>query len=306
MNSPSGGGGVFFPSRVARRAAFSDPSGYDAPAVTAWKDEAPGPHGPVPVRVYARDLAGDAPCLVWLHGGGFKHGDLDMPEADWVARELASRAGIVVVSVDYRLCVNGVTYPVPHDDAVAAVRWARENAQSLGTDAGRISVGGASAGANLAAGAVLKLRDADGWQPAQLILAYPVAHTVLPPLSASLAALMADVPNILRFPPALTRALNLNYLGGPVSGADGYAFPALAALEGLCPVLIMNAEYDDLRPSGEAFAAALAVAGVDVRQVQVKTMLHGFLNLPATVEPVSVALDLMARTVGAAMDLARV
>ena len=82
-----------------------------------------------------------------------------------------------------------------------------------------------------------------------------------------------------------------------MSRADGYAFPGLAALEGLCPVLILNAEYDDLRPSGEAFAAALALAGVDVRQVRVQTMLHGFLNLPASIEPVSDALDLIAEVV---------
>jgi len=63
---------------------------------------------------------------------------------------------------------------------------------------------------------------------------------------------------------------------------------------------VMNAEYDDLRASGEAFSAALALASVDVRQVQVKTMLHGFLNLPANLEPVSAALDLIARIVGAA------
>ena len=108
---------------------------------------------------------------------------------------------------------------------------------------------------------------------------------------------MADVPPVLRFPPAATAFITLNYLGGAVSRADGYAFPGLAALEGLCPVLILNAEYDDLRPSGEAFAAALALAGVDVRQVRVQTMLHGFLNLPASIEPVSDALDLMAEAV---------
>jgi acetyl esterase/lipase len=60
---------------------------------------------------------------------------------------------------------------------------------------------------------------------------------------------------------------------------------------------MLNAEYDDLRPSGEAFAATLALAGVDVRLVQVKTMLHGFLNLPASIGPVSDALDLIAEAV---------
>jgi acetyl esterase len=49
--------------------------------------------------------------------------------------------GSVVVSVDYRLCTGGVTYPVPHDDVVAATRWVRENAAGLGADGGRISIG---------------------------------------------------------------------------------------------------------------------------------------------------------------------
>ncbi len=44
--------------------------------------------------------------LVWAHGGGFVAGDLDMPEADWVARTLAAR-GVTVVSIDYRLAGDG-------------------------------------------------------------------------------------------------------------------------------------------------------------------------------------------------------
>jgi acetyl esterase/lipase len=285
------------PALADRRQEFEDHGGFAPPAVTTRMDEVPGPHGPVPVRIYAPDSPGGAPCLVWMHGGGFIGGDLDMPEADWVARELVSRAGIVVVSVGYRLCTGGVTYPVPHDDVVAAVRWVRENAAGLGADGGRISIGGASAGAALAAGVAVRLRDEDGWAPAHLILGYPVAHPVIPPPSVSLAALMAEVPPALRFPAAATAFITMNYLGGAVSRADGYAFAGLAALEGLGPVLILNAEYDDLRPSGEAFAAALALAGVDVRQVRVRTMLHGFLNLPASIGPISGALDLIAEAV---------
>ena len=61
--------------------------------------------------------------------------------------------------------------------------------------------------------------------------------------------------------------------------------------------LVLNAEYDHLRASGEAFAAAAALAGVDVRQVMIRGMLHGFLNLPAEVGPVRHCLDLIAETV---------
>ena len=78
--------------------------------------------------------------LVWAHGGGFAGGDLDMPEADGVARALAAR-GVTVVSVDYALAPtppawaeslglpskDGVHYPAASDDVIAAFRWAFES-----------------------------------------------------------------------------------------------------------------------------------------------------------------------------------
>jgi acetyl esterase len=289
------------PEGLERIRAYESWEPEEAPPVVEVRDDvAPCPHGPVPVRVY-EPPAGERtarPCLIWAHGGGFLGGDLDMREADWTAREVCVRAGAVVVSVDYRLAVDGVSYPVPHDDTVAAVCWVRENADALGIDAARISVGGASAGANLTAGAVLKLRDRDGWLPQTLLFVYGVAHPVVPPPSPAVSAALAELPEILA-PKAGPRDdfLTVNYLGGPVSSADGYAMPALAVLEGLCPVLVLNAEYDDLRPSGEAFTAALALAGVDVRQVTVPGVLHGFLNQPAELEPVGQCLALIAATV---------
>ncbi|WP_448628339.1 alpha/beta hydrolase [Geodermatophilus sp. URMC 64] len=268
------------------------------PAVETREEAAPGPHGPVPVRVYVPAEPGpDRPALVWVHGGAFVGGDLEMPEADWTARQICERAGAVVVSVDYRLCNEGIHYPVPHDDVVAAFRWVRDSAAELGVDPARVSLGGASAGGNLAIGAALKLRDEDGAPPAALLPIYPVAHAVVPPASASLAAKMAEVPDVLRFFPPQTRWFNENYLGGPLSTADGYAFGAQAVLEGLCPTLVINAEYDDLRASGEAFVAQCALAGVDVRQVTAVGMLHGFLNTRPDIEPVGQALDLMADVV---------
>jgi acetyl esterase len=286
---------------ISLREAYTDPAliqqirqfetwdpGQAPPAVHTRDESVPGPHGPVPVRIYAPyEMAPvAAPCLVWVHGGGFIGGDLDMREADWTAREVCAAAGAVVISVDYRLAVGGVCYPVPHDDTVTAVAWARDRASDLGIDPARIAIGGASAGGNLTAGAALKLRDRDGWMPAALTLVYPVLHARVPAPSASLAAGLAELPPLFQVPAGESSPLAENYLGGPLSSADGYAFAAGAILDGLCPTLVLNAEYDHLRASGEAFTAAAAVAGVDVRQVTIRGMLHGFLNLPAEVEPV--------------------
>jgi acetyl esterase/lipase len=273
------------PAFRERLVEFQTPSAGGPPPVVETREETVP--GSVRVRVYSP--GGDAtgrPCLVWLHGGAFKMGDLDMPEADWVAREVVTRAGATVVSVDYRLAIP---YPAPHDDVVAAVRWVRDTLAP-----GRIVLGGASAGGNLAAGAALRLRDDDGWLPAELALVYPVLHPELPPSSASLTRRMAEVPSILHFPPEEVRTITQDYLGGAVSRADGYAMPALAVLADLCPTLLLTAEYDDLSPSGEHFAAALALAGVDVHLVRIPSMLHGFLGLPSAIEPVDRALALLA------------
>src|SRR3954463_1937341 len=287
------------PDQRARLDEFMSITGAPLPPQVETRDETvDGPHGPVPVRVYLpADAGADRPGLVWLHGGAFLGGDLDMPEADWTARQMADRAGAVVVRVDYRLCHDGVHYPVPPDDVGAAFRWTRDNADALGIDRGRISLGGASAGGNLSIGAALKLRDEDGQPPAALLPIYPVAHAVVPAPSASLAAKMAEVPSVLRFFPPQMTWLNENYLGGPLYPAPGYAFGANAVLEGLPPTLVINAEYDDLRSSGEDFVARCALAGVDVRQVTAVGMLHGFLNPRPDIEPVDRALSLMAEVV---------
>ena len=233
--------------------AFMEPPLDPAPGVPTRDVTVDGPHGPVPVRVYGDPDGSGRPALLWLHGGAFMFGDLDMGEADRTAREVCARAGAVVVSVDYRLAVGGVHHPVPLDDVVAAVRWLRDSAADLGVDAHRITLGGASAGGNLATAGALRLRDEDGWQPAGLIPVYPVLHVELPMPSDELVARLAEIPPMLFFTPEATAAINVNYLGGPLDLADGYSFPALADVAGLCPTLLINAEYDDLRASGEAF-----------------------------------------------------
>src|SRR5690606_31890258 len=111
--------------------------------------------------------------------------------ADGVARGLAA-AGVLVVSVDYRLVppidedaardgagpgpmgVQGVRFPVPSEEVGFAFDWARGGAAGLDVAPDRWSIGGASAGGNLAAGASLRLRDA-GTPVRSVVLAYPVA-----------------------------------------------------------------------------------------------------------------------------------
>jgi len=268
------------------------------------------------VRVYPADAAAarPTPALVWAHGGGFAAGDLDMPEADWVARAIAAR-GVTVISVDYRLVgADGANvYPAGSDDVLAAWTWAAAHADELGIDPARIVVGGASAGANLTAGAVLRMlgvpatpdsaggadrfpsaaveaapgSDAPSAErtplPAGVFLAYPTLLAVQPAPDAALRAMLDANPVADRFGLDVVRRMYENYLGGPVDDAPLPAVPGLATaadLAGFPPVLMVNGETDELRVSGEAFAATLAAAGVPVEVVTEPGTEHGHLNRP--------------------------
>ncbi|MCK2033781.1 alpha/beta hydrolase fold domain-containing protein [Microbacterium sp. KSW4-4] len=250
-----------------------------------------GPHGPLRVRVYSPESP-SGHGLVWAHGGGFAGGDIDMPEADAVARAFADR-GIAVMSVDYALAPmtaewsarlgaekrGGVHYPVPHDEMVSAFRWAAtSDVASRGW-----AIGGASAGGNLATGAALRLAHEGGAVPALAVLAYPTLQAVQAAPDPELRALLDGDPSADVFTPDFVRGMYENYLGSDPDTADVYAVPGTAepaALSSFPPTIMVNDETDELRVSGEAFARSLAAAGVEVEVVVEPGTTHGHLNRP--------------------------
>ena len=246
-----------------------------------------GPHGPLPVRVYAPESAA-GPGLVWLHGGGFGHGDLDMPEADAVAHALAA-AGVTVVSVDYRLAPTPepaqapdrprAVYPVASDEAAFAFRWASET----GLASGPWALGGASAGGNLAAGAILRLIDPRGPVPTLAVLAYPTLHAVQRPHEPALAALLDARGEDAETTAAAILGMYENYVGAPAAGAEVYAVPgeaSIAQLTAFPPTVVITDELDALRTSAEAFVESLRTAGVAVELSLEPGVGHGHLNRP--------------------------
>jgi len=256
----------------ARRLEFNrDPAAWQPPAVAVEDLEIPGPHGSIPVRLYGRRDATSA--LVWLHGGGFRAGDLDMPEAHVVSTELAARADALVASVGYRLAQGEVRYPVPLDDAHAAWRWFTTEMRP----GGRVALGGASAGAALALSTAIRERDAAGRLADLLLLAYPFAHFPNPALDDDLAAELAALPSVIRSTARDVEFMVRNYVGR-ISGIPADALPGAAPLHGLPPVHLIACEYDDLRASADLLARQLADAGVAVDTHLAIGMLHGHLN----------------------------
>lgn len=302
------------PSGAERLKAFTGAGlAYTRLGVSMAEHHAAGPNGSVPVRVYGpvpgmvdpplgtghKTNDGGVPGLVWLHGGGFSGGDLEMREADQLARELVDRTGGVVVTVDYRLAKEGVHFPVPHEDVLAAWFWAVENARDMGIDPRRLCLGGASAGANLAVGAAMYLKDIGEPLPAKMLLTYPFLHSTVPPL-ADENRVMASLPPILRFSADDCRAMLENYIGGPVSMASSYAVPGDADPSGLPPTVVVGCEYDDLRPSAELYAERLRGAGVEVAFRLEAGATHGYLNHSAALSIVQRGLAFLATELASA------
>lgn len=242
----------------------------------------------VPVRVYQPAEVRAGP-LVWLHGGGFTGGDLDMVEAHVVAAEVAARAGARVVSVGYRLAGGAVRFPAPVDDAVAAWRWTAEG--------GKVpAVGGASAGAAVALAAALRLRDAGGAAPRAVVLAYPFVHFPVPALAPALAQEMATLPPLLRFTPEAVEAMVRAYVGR-LHHLPPEALPGAADLTGLPPTSVITSELDDLRPSGDLLVRQLEEAGGTVSSLLAEGVFHGHLNRLPAVPGVGPSLDFVTAAV---------
>lgn len=213
----------------------------------------------------------ELPLLVYIHGGGFAVGTLDSHDA--ACRYLARRGELAVLSVDYRLAPEN-RYPIPLDDVVCALRWAREHAAELGVDATRIAVGGDSAGGNLSTTACLRLRDAGEELPAFQFLAVPVT-TVHDPGTTSFRT-YAEGPYLTeQHIDYFTSA----YLGGQDLADNPYVSPLLAEdLSGLPPAHVAVAGFDPLRDQGEAYGRAMRAAGVPVSIRRHPSLVHPFMN----------------------------
>jgi len=263
------------PADVARAqtdaafAAFNQP----LPGSVGIADRAiPGPAGEIPIKVFTPGGEGPWPLLVYLHGGGWVIGS-PATHAKLCA-ELSEGAGVVVVSVDYRLAPE---HPAPAalDDCVAAIRWAAGNAGALNADGSRFAVGGDSAGANLTAAAMLRLRD-EGGPRARLQLLLYGAFT----FDNGLPSVIENGEGKI-----LTRQsmewFYGHYLAGGATTADPYIAPIKGDLHGLPPARLIVGTLDPLRDDSQLFAKALEEAGVPATLSVYPDQPHVFLQLSA-------------------------
>ena len=296
-----------------RRAAADGPAQYEVPPaelrarqeslqrkpgpeIAAVSDHmVPGPHGDVPVRVYV-PAGGEVPAsagttglpvCMWFHGGGWIYGSVDSNDAN--CRELANRAGVIMVSVDYRLAPDH-KFPVPFDDSYVATAWAAANAASFGGDPSRVGVAGMSAGGNHAAAIALRARDEGGPALVHQSLIYPVLDRDFqrPSYAENGAAYYNLSIEMVRYCWEC-------YLADEADGANPYATPMAADdLSGLPSAFVLTVQYDPLRDEGEAYAERLRAAGVPTEVSRYDGVVHGFFNAGIPFERTWEAMDEVA------------
>jgi acetyl esterase len=213
----------------------------------------PGPFRDVPVQLYRPSADGTLPVFVYLHGGGFRIGG--PLSNDRQMREIAAAWGGAVISADY-VHVPEHSFPDPVDEIVAVLEWVAEHGGEWGLDTDRIAIGGASAGASVALGAAITLRDKGR---ADLLKAIVSLYGVLDyNLESDSMTELGGGDFMLTT--EYTQMVYDGYVPDAGDRSDPRAFAAKADPTGLPPIFIAAAELDPIRDDSLTFATTLKEA----------------------------------------------
>lgn len=253
----------------------------------------------VEARLYRPGGPGDAGrgVLVWMHGGGWMHGDLDCYEN--VARALANRAQCAVLAVDYRLAPED-PFPAGFDDVWTAVEWAAAHF-------GQVAVAGDSSGGNLAAATALRARDLRVGLTAQ-VLVYPVLDSRMNTLfKSNFRTRYAGFVNQPDFGSETFDRISYiwdTYVPEPSRRDCPYVSPLHArSLRGVAPAMIITAEHDILRGEAQEYARRLSAEDVRVVHHNYEGQLHGFFQMLGVMSDARHAINIAADYVS--QELAR-
>ena len=226
----------------------------------------------IKVREYSPELIGSIyPALVYFHGGGWVFGSIETHEAftGFLAKELKAK----VFSVDYRLAPEH-PYPIPLADCEAAFNWVKDNSSDLGINPNRVSIGGDSAGGNLAASLCVKRKQEELSMPKAQLLIYPVTDLTLkhPSIDEMAEGFFLTKDSMKYF--------RDNYIDDKELIKDPLVSPLFAEdLTGHPPAVVVTAGFDPLRDEGDQYAQALRNANVEIYHRTHDSYIHGFVNM---------------------------
>ncbi len=189
------------------------------------------------------NATGKLPCIIYYHGGCFVSGGF--ATHDNQLRQLAFYSRCRVIAAQYRLAPDH-TFPAAHNDAETGANTIWKYAQKLGIDRENITLAGDSAGGHLALVTALRLKAARQWQPAQLILIYPMLDATAGFASYTCNGLDYIITRdtlLSGYEMYMPRTDPLHPEASPLWRED---------FAGLPSTHIITAEFDPLRDEGEA------------------------------------------------------
>ena len=240
--------------------------------------------GGMPARLY-RPNGDESDVLIWIHGGGWIHGDLDCYEG--VARALANRSNCAVLAIDYRLAPEH-PFPAGFEDAWTAVEWANANFA-------KVAVAGDSSGGNLAAAVALRARDR-GIDLALQLLVYPVLdNTAATAYKRLFRERYSNFAGHADFGVIADERINHLwdlYVPDIADRDTAFASPLRAdSFRGVAPAVIITAEHDILRGEVDEYARRLRADGVPVEAYEYVGQIHGFFQMLGVMADAEDAID---------------
>ncbi|MEX2617475.1 MAG: alpha/beta hydrolase [Alphaproteobacteria bacterium] len=201
--------------------------------------------------------------FLFLHGGGYYRGSAASSRT--TSARISAACGARVYAIDYRLAPEHA-FPAAVDDALTAYRWLLDQ----GIDAGKIAVGGISAGGGLTLALLLRLKETGLPQPAA---AFPMSAWTDLTQSGETFVTRADVD------PAISKPYLDRMAGLYLAGADPktpQASPLFGDLTGLPPILVHVGTAETLLDDSRLFAERARAAGVDITYEAWEDMIHGW------------------------------
>jgi acetyl esterase len=238
-----------------------------------------------PIRVYYPKTKGIHPALIFIHGGGFVLGNIEI--YDSICRKITNNVNSIVVSIDYGLAPEH-KFPEPLEECYQVTKWVFENAKELHINPDQIAIGGDSVGGTLSAVISQLSRD-----KGEFSLVYQVLINAILDLDGQTKSRMENGKGY-RLTTKGIAWFNQQHLNDLSEAKNPLASPLLAAnFEGLPAACIITSEYDPLRDEGEHYAERLSAAGVKVCLKRYDGVIHGFFNMQGTLEEARNALALV-------------
>lgn len=243
-------------------------------------------NGKLDARVYTPEGEGPFPVILYIHGGGWVMGNLDVYDATPRALCVATKA--VVISTHYRQAPE-YKFPAAHEDVYGAYQWVLANGGRFNGTTKMVAVVGESAGANMAASLCEMAKAGNVPLPVHQVLIYPVANY------------SADTPSYIEN--ARAKPLNAammkwffnQYLSAPEDGNNTkISLLKSEKLGGLPPATIITAELDPLRSEGEALARKFEAAQVPVAYKNYEGVTHEFFGMGAVLDKAQDAVAFVA------------